>query len=202
MRAPPGGVIEIHIRNNAKRSRRSRRRALLHPPSCVDRKPAELSARPGATSYKYNALRRFATKVGYAGANWTSGSMESDTIPGSGPDRETYRFKVWHIANPTPLSAAGRVYDINDKQSVGAGSSIRRAKIISQLRSPKRYRTHDRKRETPSRRNRFPVAQQFTHDELPAANTIKLDTLSSTFKTVILPQYRKIRYIAARTTAA
>lgn len=68
-------------------------------------------------NYKYNALSLY-SKVGYRRNNWTGGNMESDRIPGPGPD---HGCKHRYGTSPIPHHfSTGQRLRHQRQQSVGA----------------------------------------------------------------------------------
>ena len=135
-------------------------------------------------NYKYNALSLY-SKVGYRRNNWTGGNMESDRFL----DRDRImdaNTGMAHRQSHTTFQL-GSVYDINDKQSVGAEFNM--------TENPYHNNTdgtalaiengNSLTSQSLSRSTTDYSLMSFT-----ANYSLKLDTLGSTFKTVANYTYR------------
>ena len=135
-------------------------------------------------NYKYNALSLY-SKVGYRRNNWTGGNMESDRFL----DRDRImdaNTGMAHRQSHTTFQL-GSVYDINDKQSVGAEFNM--------TENPYHNNTdgtalaiengNSLTSQSLSRSTTDYSLMNFT-----ANYSLKLDTLGSTFKTVANYTYR------------
>ena len=135
-------------------------------------------------NYKYNALSLY-SKVGYRRNNWTGGNMESDRFL----DRDRImdaNTGMAHRQSHTTFQL-GSVYDINDKQSVGAEFNMTENPYHNNtdgtalaIESGNSLTSQSLSRST----------TDYSLMSFTANYSLKLDTLGSTFKTVANYTYR------------